>query len=433
MTGVQRLRAESGAYTISSSLYETGWNARRERSRMPTEQALTGVHLGSSPSNYNLQVGNLSSLPTICPLLRAKLSQPHSGQQRLNRNSLSITRTPLCSIRQSGFDDSKKLNMDLRNKLGTSRRISGDFSSFHSAHKSVVRRSRSCSFTTSYTSQELSPVSLSPVRLAQHSHAITSRNDTTAGNHVPVSGHAKLGSMSRMYSLPRIALDHRASYDDNDYNIHISSRARFERMAYVRSPRSQPGWHPTRAISSPDRSLVRHASYVDATDQSQQDAVRNAPQETFAISSSHSLGLSSNQRHSRSRSNPKASSPIRTPSPAYSANSWNDSIYKQNPDKVGHSPPLDTNPKKQSIPNRESLMKWKSEREEARAEFDGMQRAKIKERVRRANELEQEKELELQELGKGIDKASRVLGRGLKTEKRGCFGGLFGGWISKVI
>jgi hypothetical protein len=77
------------------------------------------------------------------------------------------------------------------------------------------------------------------------------------------------------------------------------------------------------------------------------------------------------------------------------------------------------------VPNRESLTKWKSEREEAKAEFNFMQRATMKERVRRANEMEQEKEKELQALGMGAEKGARVLGKGLKSEERGCFGGVF--------
>jgi hypothetical protein len=49
-----------------------------------------------------------------------------------------------------------------------------------------------------------------------------------------------------------------------------------------------------------------------------------------------------------------------------------------------------------------------------------VQRAIIKERVRRANELEQEREEELLEQGKG------VVGGKEKTKERGCFGGFWG-------
>jgi len=58
-----------------------------------------------------------------------------------------------------------------------------------------------------------------------------------------------------------------------------------------------------------------------------------------------------------------------------------------------------------------------------------MQRARVQERVRRANEMEQEKERELQMVGKGAGKAGRVLGVGLEEEREG---GCFGGWKWKL-
>lgn len=66
------------------------------------------------------------------------------------------------------------------------------------------------------------------------------------------------------------------------------------------------------------------------------------------------------------------------------------------------------------MPKRESLTQWKKEREEARASLGMDHKARMQERVRRANELEQEREKELVEMGK----------RGSKGESRGCFGGL---------
>jgi hypothetical protein len=54
-----------------------------------------------------------------------------------------------------------------------------------------------------------------------------------------------------------------------------------------------------------------------------------------------------------------------------------------------------------------------------------VQRAKIRERVRRANEMEQEKERELQALGKGAEKVKVKEQIGVEQEG-GCFGGMFG-------
>lgn len=68
-----------------------------------------------------------------------------------------------------------------------------------------------------------------------------------------------------------------------------------------------------------------------------------------------------------------------------------------------------------TVPKRESLTQWKNEREEARVNMHMDHKARMQERVRRANELEQEREKELVEMGK----------RSVKTESRSCFGGLF--------
>ncbi|KAI4679908.1 uncharacterized protein J4E88_005798 [Alternaria novae-zelandiae] len=68
-----------------------------------------------------------------------------------------------------------------------------------------------------------------------------------------------------------------------------------------------------------------------------------------------------------------------------------------------------------AIPTRESLSQWNSEREEAKMGLGDMHRADMKERVRRANELELEKEQELVHLEK---KASGVP----QKSARGCFG-----------
>jgi len=70
-----------------------------------------------------------------------------------------------------------------------------------------------------------------------------------------------------------------------------------------------------------------------------------------------------------------------------------------------------------AIPTRESLSQWNSEREEAKMGLGDMHRADMKERVRRANELELEKEQALVDLEK---KASGVT----RKRARGCFGAM---------
>jgi hypothetical protein len=80
-------------------------------------------------------------------------------------------------------------------------------------------------------------------------------------------------------------------------------------------------------------------------------------------------------------------------------------------------PPIQADYEKRPVPKRESLTQWKAERDEAKAEVVGTRKEHMKERVRRANELEQERERELMKLGKGT---------AIKEKERGCFGGFLG-------
>jgi len=76
------------------------------------------------------------------------------------------------------------------------------------------------------------------------------------------------------------------------------------------------------------------------------------------------------------------------------------------------------------IPRRESLSQWKAERDEAKMEFYGIRRASMKERVRRANELEQEREEELVRMGKGTEEKEE--GEAVHEGEAGCLGGILG-------
>jgi hypothetical protein len=75
--------------------------------------------------------------------------------------------------------------------------------------------------------------------------------------------------------------------------------------------------------------------------------------------------------------------------------------------------PISHSSKHRAVPRRESLAQWKAEREEAKSIPDGMHRADVKQRVRRANEIESKREEEPIEKGKKTDR------EGLQNE-RGC-------------
>lgn len=98
-------------------------------------------------------------------------------------------------------------------------------------------------------------------------------------------------------------------------------------------------------------------------------------------------------------------------------------IYDQNPDKISLHPEHVAHERK-FVPKRESLTQWKAEREAARAKGEGIQRAKTIERVRRANELELEREKELMEMGKSIVLDEKETVKWTKERESGCFGGL---------
>ncbi|KAF1852160.1 uncharacterized protein K460DRAFT_362927 [Cucurbitaria berberidis CBS 394.84] len=130
-----------------------------------------------------------------------------------------------------------------------------------------------------------------------------------------------------------------------------------------------------------------------------------------------SSSLPSRNSYKQCGSRTRSRSSLKVPPPAYQPGNTGNIIYLENPDKQGLLPPPDIVFEKRVIPRRESLTQWKVEREEAKVDFNGMRRADTKERVRRANELEQEKEKELLLMGKGT---------GMKKEKeRGCLSGLF--------
>lgn len=73
---------------------------------------------------------------------------------------------------------------------------------------------------------------------------------------------------------------------------------------------------------------------------------------------------------------------------------------------------------KRAMPSRESLTRWNSEREAAKAGVEDKRKAQVEERVKRANELEMQKEKELM-LAKEANEEDE------EVEKKGCLRGLF--------
>lgn len=436
-------RSKSGPNTkaTSSGKPETGWNARRERARLQAERDLAGGQLRREISGYKLQVGSSSNLPTTSPLpavnTQSASIRHSSSQQHLLRNSRSMSGMSSRSERRSSLGSTHRYTNRPDHDTDSSDRTS-DSSSYNSPPGNVQRnRSGSSGSTISHHTLPMSASVNTPIQgfhdnLHHRSGAVVNRPQYYGTQAMPTDRAWSMPVMSMNYTMPY--------YITNSQSTNPHSQTR-----------SQPGSRRS-----------RH-------DQQQQAHFSTGPSPAASISSRHKSPSSSSSQRSRTPSEHRRSlpQPIHSPPPpAYTANAAIDQTDKTTPQP---SPPIKH--EQRSMPKRESLTQWKNEREEAKAEFDGIQRAKMRERVRRANELEQQKERELRLLGKGManEKACRVLGRdvdgemmekageggarqleiererrkerekerGMKRgekerkEEEGCFGGLFGGLFGR--
>ncbi|KAH7075748.1 hypothetical protein BKA63DRAFT_595370 [Paraphoma chrysanthemicola] len=438
----QRSQPDNGTQPIRSLQPESGWNARRERARLQAEEALSGVSVRSQQSSSSINVAALSSQPGNSPLPRTKSSQPHlrshhSHQQSL-RNSRSMTRTPISPESRPNLRASPSQNT-IRD-YAPSDLASTDSSSFLSSPNNSIRRSRSSSSSQSFTLQGVPPL---PTGCAQptQSYYTTITSPYHCGYPVQLPGpmYAKAPSEIRTSSFPSMQLQ--SNILPPTYHA-IMSPAMYTNEQHNHAQQVRP---KSLTASSHRHSMDRHTSRSSVTSQHSRTTSQRK-QHPPPAPHPHPLPLPSSKQprtRSRSRSRSRSQSRSRTTSTSHARSPQSQTQLPPN----AHISPLSSHPPKQhrSIPTREALLKWKSEREEAKAEFDGIQRAKMKERVRRANEMELQKERELQALGKGAEKGARVLGVGLdekggggygkgkgKGARGGCFGGVFGRLMGKL-
>jgi hypothetical protein len=396
-------------HATASARYEDGWNARRERARLQTEPALVEAQLRRETSMSILQSSSSSTM------LRGKPSQPHlkshSSQQHLLRSSRSIAGVSSRSVKRSSLGSSSTHSAIPEHEPAHSRHSSTDSSSFHSLHESRIRRSRSGSSSTSCTSQDVPPV---PRGLTHRPHITTNHHKVEARSRASTHMYGQPASNIRQPSTPYMRTEYAILPHTDKHLIRAFSEVSPQHSHVQKSPSHRRSAHlkPERRLSSDKQASLAPCS----------TSPKVSPQ-TLQPSSSRSSRHSSRRSFSHHGSTPHCiltpSSPITTPPPAYGAKTDQSSLL----------PPLRSGSlEKRAIPSRESLTKWKTESEEVKTEIDGMQRAKVQERVRRANEMELAKEKELRELGKGADKAARVLGMGIEGNEKegmGCFGGLF--------
>ncbi|KAF1939178.1 hypothetical protein EJ02DRAFT_497845 [Clathrospora elynae] len=379
---------------VDTSKYEAGWNARRERARIQREQAVCEATSRRQPLSPKPQDGSYPILPQTAPRESSQSNLgSYASHRHLLRNSRSITgsRPPL--DRQASLGTTAAYPDHRGYDTESSEKASTDFNSYHSTHESAVRRSRSGSSSDqSFTSQATPPM---PVVLAPPAYRYyTSPNlysefGTGVGQAV-ISRHS---SNSRTSSLP-------CMHNDSKPPNHTSSRSCTMPAHQVEVQRAR--LESLAALTAGPTTTRRRTSSLQksSTPHHRDPFLHNRP-------------LS----HSNLKPMPQCSS---LPTNNTNTTTINTSkiIVDKNPDKLRRAPEFYES---RSLPKRESLTQWKAERDEARAEFDGMRRADMKERVRRANQLEGERERELLKVGKGTGTGIGVEG---KEKERGCFGGL---------
>lgn len=405
----------------SSLRYEAGWNARRERARMQTEQALANARLQQKSSSQKLNSGNSTRLSLESSAAHGSSNQQHlklrASQQHLLRGSPSTTTLSSMSERRSSFGSTSKYK-DYYSYHESSGRASTDSSSLHSKRGHTPRRSRSSSSSGSTPTHHPPPLPAGLI-VPNNQYFISAQQNGMQMMHHESCFGMQQAAQDRAWSLPVMNLDYSIPH------YHEVPIQHYRQVTKTSQNRSRP-----------DRGRCHHIQNA-APSQHHNSVSSVANYEKHSRSSRPSA----HSRRSHSGSSMKIPSPpLQPPPPAYTAKASNTVLNDQNPDKVGPQPGPAVQHEKRIVPNRENLTKWKTEREEAKAEFDGMHRAKMKERVRRANELEFQKEKELRALGKGManEKACRVLGKDVdeemgfekkaevKKKGRGCFGGWFG-------
>ncbi|KAF2130988.1 hypothetical protein P153DRAFT_337091 [Dothidotthia symphoricarpi CBS 119687] len=386
---------------IQSLQYEQGWNARRAQARIQLKQTVASTIAQREPPGHSTYAITLSTLPRMSPSPLAQSRAVHdrtdSGERYLPRNNHPTSNPPQLLERPSSVGgttgQADRYSLDTR----SSRHLRTDSSSYHSGRDSAIRRPRSGCSDQSYTLQAIPPMRTmlpSPYQhhypnVAFHQH----QYDIAVGQSAR-SMNSKTVPASRTSSLPI-------------YNM----------MVDTHSPRSSPRPKPQRYYSQVERAHIESLAALTASSHEHTSNHRRSPpvvtftHESWLNANPHYEYVKhpiSNQQHSRSRSSATIPHRVRSPPQKDRAMSVDMATYTQSLEK-------------RAMPSRENLTMWKLERETAKLGFADKHRALVKERVRRANELESEKEKELmmiREMSADEDEKG-------SEKEGGCLSGLF--------
>lgn len=385
-----------------------GWNAKRERARMRQELAFTEARVRQSSSDQGAEITTLAARPNAKSCLQSTKS-PVSEQATL-KSSDSFSCLSERVERRASLGSTNNNASKYEARPEDPERASTDSSSYRS-RDSPVNRSRSGSSNTSYTSQDAPPlpngVSANMrgycAELINQNQSLVSFGESARSKNINPNRSGRTLSLPTDGSKHESAPHHRyATAPDlrqlpTQQSRQISAqRARNQALAALTAVNnhnraSQKTRDPTSVYDSPHQN--RHASLTS-----------HPPS-----SSAHRKSASPHRNSLRYHAQLEAQRRITSPSPTYVNNMNHASLHRQSDSSCRVSL------EQRTVPKRESLTQWKKEREEAKANIYIDHKTRMQERVRRANELEEEREKELVSMGK----------RATEAESSSCFGGLF--------
>lgn len=400
--------------TTDRSHSQEGWNAIREKARVQREQAVVGARVRRQASGNTLTVGGQPSLTNTAPLLPNESSRDrnisYTSHQQLLRNSRSIRGLPQTLEWRPSVGGSIGTPSHHEHDTESSGRASTDSSSYHSSHDSAVRRSRSGSSNRSFTLEAAPPLpNMFGPSTQRHYLNPASLHGGSARTQFPASPTARPTSTTRSSSLPSICVENvGALHPRTKQNLPGSSQTLTQKEQHVNIQAARLATLAALTASHHNAAQETRLSHASALNtQSPHRSNPTSPQP---------------RRYSSSQAGTRSNSTLHAPPPAYLVQTSRTTqlLWDQNPDKYNLAPER-VSFEQRPVPRRESLAQWNAEREEARAGAAAVPiRPDIKERVRRANQLEEEREKELLLMGKGAGVEGKE-----NNKKRGCWGGLF--------
>lgn len=407
--GMQHAQSTKGCRPRPLTMEQVeGWNVKRERARTRQERAIIEARARRSTSDRGAEITASAAWPN--EKSRPEPEGPLANEQAPLKSSDS--RSSLIERVERRASSGSTNNSASRYETGyeAPERASTDSSSYQS-RDSAVHRSRSGSSNTSYASQDAPPLpngGSADIRGYCAELILQNQNLVSFGE----SARSKTlnpSRSSRTFSFPM------------DGSKHMSTP--YHRYATAPDLRQLPAQHsrPISAQRARNQALaaltaVNSHSRTSHGTQHPPSTYNSAHQYRHASLTSHPSSASAHRRSASPHRNSlryhaqlQAQRQITSPSPAYLSDVHHTSQRRKSDGSRRVS--FD----QRSVPKRESLTQWKKEREEARANLYTDHKAKMQERVRRANELEEERQKELVSMGK----------RATKAESRGCFGGLF--------